>query len=120
VDRSIVDKEVSIGPNAIVGVGSDMDTANRQEPGRLNTGITVVGKRAVIPANVRLGRNVKILEEVRPADFGGRRVIASGGTVEHRQPKGRERAVGPGVSGKSRDGEPMAARMTAAGKSGRS
>ena len=66
VDRAIVDKEVSIGPNAIVGMGNDFDTAKQQEPERLNTGITVIGKRAVIPAGVRLGRNVKINEGVRP------------------------------------------------------
>ena len=58
VDRAIIDKEVVVGPNAIVGMGNDFDTPNRQEPGRLNTGITVIGKRAVIPAGVRLGRNV--------------------------------------------------------------
>jgi glucose-1-phosphate adenylyltransferase len=82
VDRAIIDKEVSIGPNAVVGMGTDYDTPNRQEPGRLNAGITVVGKRAVIPAGVRVGRNVKVNEGVRPSDFGGRRTIASGGTVE--------------------------------------
>ena len=82
VDRAIIDKEVSIGPNALVGMGTDYDTPNRQEPGRLNAGITVVGKRAVIPAGVRVGRNVKVNEGVRPSDFGGRRTIASGGTVE--------------------------------------
>src|SRR5687768_12448752 len=72
VDRAIVDKNVSIGPNAIVGFGSDFDTANRQEPTRLNTGITVVGKRAVVPAGVRLGRNVKVNEGARPSDYGGK------------------------------------------------
>ena len=53
---------VRSGPTPIVGMGSDYDTPNRQEPGRLNTGITVVGKRAVIPAGVRIGRNVRIAE----------------------------------------------------------
>ena len=38
VDRSILDKEVVVGPGAIVGDGPDFDTPNRQEPGRLNTG----------------------------------------------------------------------------------
>ena len=109
VDRAIIDKEASIGPNAIIGMGNDFDTANRQEPGRLNTGITVVGKRAVIPAGVRLGRNVKVNEDVRPSDFGGRRTIASGGTVEHKQVDNGRRAAA-----KKADGEPMAARMTAA------
>ena len=36
----------------IVGDGPYDDTPNKQEPGRLNTGITVVGKRAVIPRGV--------------------------------------------------------------------
>ena len=45
VDRAILDKEVSVGPNAIIGTGNDFDTPNRQEPTRLNTGITLVGKK---------------------------------------------------------------------------
>jgi glucose-1-phosphate adenylyltransferase len=85
VDRAIIDKEVSVGPNAVVGMGPDFDTPNRQEPERLNTGITVVGKRAVIPNGMRLGRNVRIDEEVRPSDFGRRRTVPSGGTVERRR-----------------------------------
>jgi glucose-1-phosphate adenylyltransferase len=121
LDRAIVDKEVSIGPNAIVGMGSDYDTPNRQEPGRLNSGITVIGKRAVIPANVRLGRNVKVNEGVRPADFGGKRAVASGGTVEHKHAdNGRtgrtSAAASAGSSGKGHDGEPIPARMTASGR----
>jgi glucose-1-phosphate adenylyltransferase len=94
VDRAIIDKEVSVGPNAVIGMGADSDTPNRQEPERLNSGITVVGKRAVIPAGVRIGRNVKVLEEVRPADFGGRRTIASGGTVDGAPRARRSRAGG--------------------------
>ena len=60
VDRSILDKEVVVGPGALVGDGPFADRPNKQEPGRLNTGITVVGKRAVIPRGVRIGRNVRI------------------------------------------------------------
>ncbi len=62
VDRAILDKEVYVGPNAIIGTGNDFDTPNVDEPERLNTGITVVGKRAVIPASARIGRNVRIAE----------------------------------------------------------
>jgi glucose-1-phosphate adenylyltransferase len=83
VDRAIIDKEVSIGPNAVVGTGTDMDTPNAIEPERLDTGITIVGKRAVIPASARIGRNVRIAEAVRPADFKSKRV-KSGGSVERR------------------------------------
>ena len=90
VDRAILDKEVSVGPNAVVGTGADFDTPNHEEPERLNTGITVVGKRAVIPASARIGRNVRIGEAVRPADFRSRRV-PSGGSVERRARRSRPR-----------------------------
>ena len=83
VDRAILDKEVSIGPNAIVGMGNDFDTPNAKEPTRLNTGITLVGKRAVIPAGARIGRNVRIAEDVRPSDF-TTKTIKSGGSVERK------------------------------------
>jgi glucose-1-phosphate adenylyltransferase len=81
VDRSILDKEVVVGPGAIVGDGPDFDTPNRQEPGRLNTGITVVGKRAIVPRGVRIGRNVKIASGVRTSDFGSR-VVRNGASVD--------------------------------------
>jgi glucose-1-phosphate adenylyltransferase len=83
VDRAILDKQVVVGPNAVVGEGDEFGVANRQEPTRLNTGIVVVGKRAVIPRGVRLGRNVKVAEGVRASDFRGR-VVRSGQTVERR------------------------------------
>jgi glucose-1-phosphate adenylyltransferase len=88
VDRAILDKEVAVGPGAIIGEGTDFDEVNRREPGRLNTGITVVGKRAVIPRGVRIGRNVLIGEGVRATDFPSR-VVRSGSTIE----RPRERAV---------------------------
>jgi glucose-1-phosphate adenylyltransferase len=81
IDRSILDKEVVVGQGAIVGQGSDFDPPNKQEPQRLNTGITVVGKRAVVPRGVRIGRNVKVAANVRAADFGGR-TVKSGSSVE--------------------------------------
>ena len=83
VDRAILDKEVVVGQGAIIGDGPDFDTPNKAEPTRLNTGITVVGKQSVVRQGVRLGRNVKVGEGVRAADFTSR-VIRSGGTVERR------------------------------------
>jgi glucose-1-phosphate adenylyltransferase len=91
VDRSIIDKEVSIGPNAVVGTGSDFTTPNRQEPTRLNTGITVIGKRATVPAGARIGRNVRIAENVRPSDFSSK-TVRSGGSVERRAVKASARS----------------------------
>ena len=87
VDRAILDKEVVVGPGAIVGEGPLDDRPNKQEPGRLNTGITVVGKRAIIPRGARIGRNVKIGADIHATDF-VRKVIRSGESVEF-QPNGR-------------------------------
>jgi glucose-1-phosphate adenylyltransferase len=84
VDRSILDKHVSVGPNAVVGMGDDFTTPNKAEPTRLNTGITLVGKRAAIPSGARIGRNVRIGEDVRSSDFTSR-TVRSGGSVVHRE-----------------------------------
>src|SRR5450759_1629560 len=99
VDRAILDKEVAVGPGAIVGEGTDYDVVNRREPGRLNTGITVVGKRAVIPRGVRIGRNVLIGEAVRATDFVSR-VVRSGSTIE----RPRERMTRPGSRARLAEG----------------
>jgi len=98
VDRAIIDKDCSIGPNAVVGEGADM-TPNRLEPTRLNTGITVVGKRAVVPRGVRLGRNVKVCPRARAVDYRSR-VVKSGATVSPRREaeEPRREAAEPGRS----------------------
>jgi glucose-1-phosphate adenylyltransferase len=88
IDRSILDKEVVVGTGAIVGSGPYDDRPNKQEPSRLNTGITVVGKRAVVPRGARLGRNVKVAAKVRTTDF-LKKVIRSGESVELRPGKPR-------------------------------
>lgn len=110
VDRSIVDKNVTIFPNAVVGEGLDLGIPNRQEPTRLTSGITVVGKRAVVPRGVRIGRNCRIAENVRAADYRGR-VVRSGGSVESRRSVDEAAvAVGPGRLATSTKGGAGAAR----------
>ena len=81
VDRAILDKEVVVGQGAIVGDGPYDDRPNRQEPNRLNTGITVVGKRAVVPRGTRIGRNVRVAADIRSSDF-VKKVIKSGESVD--------------------------------------
>ncbi|HLX35712.1 MAG TPA: glucose-1-phosphate adenylyltransferase [Candidatus Limnocylindrales bacterium] len=80
IDRSILDKEVVVGQGAIVGEGPYDGPPNRQEPTRLNTGITVVGKQSVIPRGARIGRNVRVDGGVRSADYASR-VVRSGSSV---------------------------------------
>lgn len=82
VDRAIIDKEVVIGKNCQIGYGDDM-TPNKLEPTRLDTGITLIGKRARLPDNLKVGRNAKIGTDLRPEDFSSD-TVASGETVEDR------------------------------------
>jgi hypothetical protein len=65
--------------------------ANRLNPSHLTTGITIVGKRAVLPRGIRIGRNVRVDADVRTMDFPGR-VVESGETVERHGTRPRSRA----------------------------
>jgi glucose-1-phosphate adenylyltransferase len=94
LDRAILDKEVIVGQGAIVGDGPPDGPPNKQEPGRLNTGITVVGKQSVIPRGARIGRNVRVGLEVRPNDFPSK-VVKSGASIEGR-PSAADREASPG------------------------
>lgn len=79
VDRAILDKRVHVGAGAVVGWGDD-NTANRKWPERLNTNLTLVGKAAVIPEKVKIGRNVVIQPGATEQDFAGENVV-SGETI---------------------------------------
>ncbi len=96
VDRSILDKEITIGSGAIVGDGPDLSIPNRQDPTALTTGITIVGKGSIVPRGTRIGRNVRIDPGVRTTDFTSR-TVPSGSVVERREgtarAKGRIRAA---------------------------
>ena len=81
--RAIIDKEVVIGEGAMVGVGND-NTPNGDEPTHLSSGITLVGKRAAVPAGARLGRNCKVMPGTEAADFPVDGLVSSGGTVDRR------------------------------------
>ena len=63
---------------------------------RFDLRITVVGKRAVIPRGVRIGRNVKIAADVRSSDFAGR-VVRSGESVDRKRPARVSRTTGTSV-----------------------
>jgi glucose-1-phosphate adenylyltransferase len=82
IDRCVLDKEIEIGADAQVGVGDD-NTPNQLEPANINTGITIVGKRAHIPPGTTVGRNCRIDPDVTPVDF-EQLHIPSGGAVVKR------------------------------------
>ncbi len=81
LDKVIVDKQAVIGPGTRLGFGDD-NTPNAAEPDKLNTGITVVGKSAHIPAGLSIGRNVVIVTKADDdafTEFGDN--VPSGATV---------------------------------------
>ena len=83
VHRSVIDKQVWISPGCCIGCGDDY-TINREEPGNLNTGITIIGKGAKIPNGVTVGRNCKIGCWVESTDFESKQV-ASGDSITNKR-----------------------------------
>jgi glucose-1-phosphate adenylyltransferase len=69
-------------------VGAD-DTPNQLEPANLDTGITLIGKCARVPAGAIIGRNCRIDADTTPDDFGGLQV-PSGATISRREPAGHD------------------------------
>ena len=79
IDRSILDEGVVVEAGCHLGFGNDL-TANHIEPKVVNTGITIVGRRAKIPPGVRLGRNCVIYPGAGDDDFPAAEV-QSGNTI---------------------------------------
>jgi glucose-1-phosphate adenylyltransferase len=85
VERSIIDKNVWLGPGCHIGYGDDY-TPNLEEPRYINTGISLVGKKARIPAGTRIGRNCKIGCWVEMTDF-DTDFVPSGASVGPKTPR---------------------------------
>jgi len=79
VDKCILDKEIEVGAGAQLGAGGD-NTPNVLEPANINTGITIVGKRAYIPAGAVIGHNCRIDPSTLSEDYETLEV-PSGGTI---------------------------------------
>ncbi|MCY3647382.1 MAG: sugar phosphate nucleotidyltransferase [Chloroflexi bacterium] len=79
VDRAILDKDVEVGRGATVGTG-DEAVVNRERPDIVNCGISIVGKRAVVPEGMTIGRNVIIGPGVEE-ELAGLDAVESGETV---------------------------------------
>jgi glucose-1-phosphate adenylyltransferase len=80
IDHSILDKEVIVEPGSHIGYGDDYHP-NRINPKVLSTGLTIVGKRAVIPSGYKIGRNCIIYDNVSENDFPASE-IPSGETIK--------------------------------------
>jgi glucose-1-phosphate adenylyltransferase len=79
LERAIVDKQVNVGERAQVGWGEER-TPNRACPEHLSSGIALIGKGALLPSGLRVGRNARIGAHVGEADFDGD--VPAGGVVE--------------------------------------
>ncbi|MFC2047894.1 glucose-1-phosphate adenylyltransferase [Chloroflexota bacterium] len=90
VDYSILDKEVVVEAGCHLGFGDDF-RVNRREPGVVNSGITLVGKKAKIPPGTMVGRNCVIHSGVMENDFTTSE-IQSGETIRPRR-RGRARSA---------------------------
>jgi len=88
IDHSILDKEVVVEARCHIGFGDD-SRINRQEPEVLNTGITIVGKRANIPAWIKIGRNCAIYGGTKQNDFPSTE-IQSGETIKPKRHHSRK------------------------------
>ena len=80
VDLAIFDKGVVVCPGATVGAGDNHKVLNRQHPKHLHTGLTLVGKRATIPAGKNIGRNC-IIHSYTPAELFPKDDIGDGETL---------------------------------------
>lgn len=80
LEKVVVDKEVRVGAGAEIGTGNPA-TPNEQMPDKLSSGITVIGKGAVIPARAVIGGNVLINSDRNESHFPADGVVADGATI---------------------------------------
>ncbi len=65
VDLAIFDKRARVSGDAKVGVGSRHDFPNIENPTHLYTGISLIGKEALVPSGVSIGRNCIVNSHTR-------------------------------------------------------
>ena len=71
VDLAIFDKRVQVEGGAQVGVGTNHTLPNIENPKHLYTGISLVGKGAVVPAGTTIGRNCIINSHTTASGYHG-------------------------------------------------
>lgn len=81
LDRVIVDKKVCIGRQA--HITGQADCPNREFPGQLKEGLTLIGKGASIPPKIKIQGNTIIYPSVEEGDFKSLQV-SEGETVRKR------------------------------------
>lgn len=80
VDLAIFDKRARVEAGAQVGVGTNHTLPNSENPKHLYTGISLIGKGAVVPADTAIGRNCIINSHTTASGYPGK-IIADGLTI---------------------------------------
>ena len=75
---TILDKNCVIGKNCKIGIGENVK--NERFPHLLDTGINVIGKSAIIPDEIEIGKNCLVFPEAKRESF-GEKIIPSGTTI---------------------------------------
>jgi glucose-1-phosphate adenylyltransferase len=75
VERAILDKNVVVGPGAQVGQGPSTEP-NHEVPEALKSGVSLVGKKAIVPSRVRIQRNCVVYPEVAENDWARPELLA--------------------------------------------
>ena len=81
LERVILDKRVFVGEGAIIGQG-DASVINKRFPKHLYTGISVIGKEAVIPAGAKIGCNCVVYPNAELRNFPEDYTLPDGETLE--------------------------------------
>ena len=68
VRRCVIDKNVAAGSRVSIGYG-EITTSNTRFPQHLSSGISIVGKNAIIPDGTTIGTNCIVYPEMKENDF---------------------------------------------------
>ncbi|MEE4310906.1 MAG: sugar phosphate nucleotidyltransferase [candidate division KSB1 bacterium] len=81
LDYVIMDKECIAQRSSVIGWGDNLKP-NEENPSHLSSGLSVVGKKSIIPAKIRVGRNC-IIHPLIETDAYKSEVIECGSTVKN-------------------------------------
>ncbi len=80
IEDTIIDKETVIGDDSVIGTG-DKSIVNKDNPKILSSGLNVIGKKLILPAGLKVERNVRIFSSPDPKKV-NEKIIKAGATIK--------------------------------------
>ena len=85
IDKAIIAEQAEIGEHAQLGVGGEVP--NKVKPAIYSFGLTAIGEKAVVPPNVKIGKNTAVTGVTVPEDYpdgllAGGEILDKAGDVE--------------------------------------